>query len=131
MKTSPLSSRLTVPVKSLAKARPFYEQTLGLEPLKGTEPHVQSYRAGQSTIVVYESAFAGTNQATTITWGLGADLDAIMRDLKLKGVKFEHYDIPGTTLKGDLHVGGGARVAWFKDPDGNIINIGDYVPATD
>jgi len=116
----------TVPVKSLEKARPFYEATLGLEPLEAKEPGVQSYRAGDSAIVVYESAFAGTNRATAVTWQLGDDLEPVVRDLKRKGVKFEHYDLPGVTRDGDIHVAGHTRVAWFKDPDGNIINIGNY-----
>jgi len=116
----------TVPVKSLDKARPFYERTLGLEPLESPEHGVQNYRAGDSTIVVYESQFAGTNQATAVTWPLGEDLEPVVRELKAKGVTFEHYDMPGITRQGDVHVAGRTRVAWFKDPDGNIINIGNY-----
>jgi catechol 2,3-dioxygenase-like lactoylglutathione lyase family enzyme len=116
----------TVPVKSLAKSRPFYEEVLGLERLEGTGPGVQNYRSGDSTIVVYESAFAGTNQATSVTWALGDEFEPVVRDLKAKGVAFEHYDLPGITLQGDVHVAGRMRVAWFKDPDGNIINIGNY-----
>jgi catechol 2,3-dioxygenase-like lactoylglutathione lyase family enzyme len=116
----------TVPVKNLAKARSFYEKTLGLAPLPSDEPGVQGYRAGESTILVYESAFAGTNQATAVTWPLGKELDPVLKDLKSKGVAFEHYDIPGMTHEGDVHVAGDVRVAWFKDPDGNIFNVGNY-----
>jgi hypothetical protein len=43
--------------------------------------------------------------------------------LKSKGVTFEHYDMPGLSLEGDIHVGQGMKVAWFKDPDGNILNF--------
>ena len=46
-----------------------------------------------------------------------------MRALKSKGVVFEHYDMPGMTRDGDIHVAASRRVAWFKDPDGNILNI--------
>jgi catechol 2,3-dioxygenase-like lactoylglutathione lyase family enzyme len=116
----------TVPVKDLAKVRSFYENTLGLEPVEDNPPGTQSYRAGSSTILVYESAFAGTNQATAVTWPLGNDLDAVVRNLKDKGVTFEHYEFPDMTLDGDVHVFGEARVAWFKDPDGNIFNLGNY-----
>ena len=42
--------------------------------------------------------------------------------MKAKGVKFEHY-MPGLKLQGDVHIGGDMKVAWFKDPDGNILNI--------
>jgi hypothetical protein len=46
-----------------------------------------------------------------------------VRTLKGRGVKFEHYDLPGMTRSGDIHIGGDMQVAWFKDPDGNILNI--------
>ena len=115
----------TVPVKSLDRAKPFYEQTLGLEPLPAEQPGVQAYRAGGSTVLVYESQFAGTNKATTITWSLGASFEEVLKGLQAKGVAFLHYDMPGATLEGDVHVFGDARVAWFQDPDGNIINIGN------
>ena len=116
----------TVGVKSLAAARPFYEQVLGLTPTGSNPTGVQAYRAGNTVVLVYESAFAGTNRATGLTWALGADFDAVLAALKAKGVKFERYDIPGATLEGDAYVSGAMRVAWFKDPDGNIINIGNY-----
>jgi len=70
MKSESLATRnalATVAVKDLAHARAFYEGTLGLEPVEGDEGGVQGYRAGTSTIIVYESAFAGTNQATSVT----------------------------------------------------------------
>jgi catechol 2,3-dioxygenase-like lactoylglutathione lyase family enzyme len=116
----------TAPVKDLTKARKFYEDTLGLEPVEGDEGGVQGYRAGSSTIIVYESAFAGTNQATAVTWPIGDDVDAVVRDLKAKGVTFEHYDFPDATRDGDIHVFDRIRVAWFKDPDGNIFNLGNF-----
>ena len=49
--------------------------------------------------------------------------EAVVAELKSKGVSFEHYDMPGTTLEGDIHVDGDLKVAWFKDPDGNILNL--------
>ena len=129
MKPESLATRnalATVAVKDLARARAFYEGTLGLEPVEGDEGGVQGYRAGSSTIIVYESAFAGTNQATSVTWPLGDDLEPIVRDLKAKGVTFEHYDMPNATHDGDIHVFGRVRVAWFKDPDGNILSVSEH-----
>ncbi len=116
----------TAAVKSLDKAKAFYEGVLGLKPVGPPMPGVQCYLAGRSVIVVYESQFAGTNKATTLTWALGAGFDRAMAELKAKGVVFEHYDMPGITLEGDVHVAGASKVAWFKDPDGNIINLGNY-----
>jgi catechol 2,3-dioxygenase-like lactoylglutathione lyase family enzyme len=116
----------TVAVKSLETARPFYEGVLGLKPTGEAEMGVQGYRAGKAVVLVYESKFAGTNRATSLTWALGDAFDAVVTALKAKGVTFEHYDLPDTRLEGDVHVSGDMRIAWFKDPDGNIINIGSY-----
>ena len=112
----------TIAVKRLAPARDFYERTLGLEPAPQQEPGALLYRNGNSEILVYESQFAGTNKATALTWTV-RDVDDTVRDLKAKGVAFEHYDLPETKREGDVHVANGLRVAWFKDPDGNIHSL--------
>jgi len=113
----------TIAVKDLAAARSFYEGKLALTPLKSTEEGVLAYQSGNATIVVYVSQFAGTNQATTCTWAVGDEFDAILKALKAKGVVFEHYDLPGLNQEGDAHVAGDFKGAWFKDPDGNILHI--------
>ena len=71
-------------------------------------------------INVFRSQYAGTSQATAVTWVVGEDMQSVVQALKAKGVTFEHYDMPGLTREGDLHVGGKMKAAWFKDPDGNI-----------
>ena len=53
------------------------------------------------------------------------DVEKAVEDLKTRGVAFEHYDMPDTTRVGDVHVSGRTRVAWFKDPDGNIHSIAE------
>jgi catechol 2,3-dioxygenase-like lactoylglutathione lyase family enzyme len=115
----------TVAVKDLARAKQFYEGTLGLKPIGANVPdgQVQVYRTGNSRLLVYRSEYAGTNRATSATWGLGEDLEDVVQALRAKGVTFEHYDMPGTTLKGDVHVFGTFKAAWFKDPDGNILHV--------
>jgi len=50
-------------------------------------------------------------------------VEDVVRTLKSKGVKFEHYDLPETKREGDIHVAGDIKVAWFKDPDGNILSV--------
>ena len=84
---------------------------------------VTVYRSGKTTFNVYRSKYAGTNRATAMTWEMGDDVKGVAQALKAKGVKFEHYDMPGLTVDGDVHVGDGMQVAWFKDPDGNILTI--------
>jgi catechol 2,3-dioxygenase-like lactoylglutathione lyase family enzyme len=110
-------------VKDMEAARKFYEGALGLEPVGAQGGEVIVYRSGKTRLNVYRSKEAGTNKATAVTWAVGDDLEAIVEALKSKGVTFEHYDMPGLALEGDLHVGYGMKVAWFKDPDGNILNL--------
>lgn len=117
------SAQATIAVKDVAKARAFYGKTLGLKELQGMGDDVALFESGGTKIVVYKSEFAGTNKATSATWGVGEDLENIVEDLKAKSVVFEHYDMPGLTLKGDIHVADGFKAAWFKDPDGNILHI--------
>jgi catechol 2,3-dioxygenase-like lactoylglutathione lyase family enzyme len=113
----------TVAVKDLEVARKFYENKLGLKIAGPTGPEVLTFESGTSKILVYKSQFAGTNQATAVTWVVGEEIDAIVRDLQAKGVAFEKYDFPGVTHEGDVHVFGRMRNAWFKDPDGNILSV--------
>ena len=116
----------TVAVKSLDRARTFYGEVLGLKPTGANTPTVQTYLAGRTVVVVYESQFAGTNQGTAITWPLGTGFDQAIGELQGKGVAFEHYDMPGITRTGDVHEAGGMKLAWFKDPDGNIIHLNSF-----
>jgi catechol-2,3-dioxygenase len=113
----------TVAVKDLDVAAKFYEGTLGLKSTGVQNAEVRVYQSGHSKLVVYRSQYAGTNKANAVTWGVGPDLDEIVKSLKSKGVVFEHYDLPGLTRKGDVHVTGEFKAAWFKDPDGNILHI--------
>ena len=114
----------TVAVKNLGAAKKFYQDTLGLKQLDAEGDEVVVYEAGNSRLNVYKSQYAGTNKATAVTWAVD-DVEGEVRTLKSKGVAFEHYDMPGMKLQGDLHVADGAdfKVAWFKDPDGNIFSI--------
>ena len=112
-----------IAVKNLEKAKKFYEEILGLTQIGAEGQEVIVYESGNSTINVYQSHYAGTNQATAVTWTVGADIENIVQALKAKGVMFEHYDMPDMKREGDIHVAGEMKVAWFKDPDGNILNI--------
>jgi catechol 2,3-dioxygenase-like lactoylglutathione lyase family enzyme len=114
----------TLAVKDAKVAKQFYEGKLGLKLLDDEEPGTLTYKAGSSRIFVYESKYAGTNQATAVNFLVGDEVDRIVKDLKSKGVTFEHYEgLPDTTLEGDVHVSGDLRLAWLKDPDGNILAL--------
>jgi catechol-2,3-dioxygenase len=110
-------------VKDLNVAKKFYEGTLELEPVATEGNELIVYRSGKTTLNVYRSKEAGTNKATAVTWTVGDKVSGLVRDLKSKGVTFEHYDMPGAKLEGDIHRFGDLEVVWFKDPDGNILNI--------
>jgi catechol 2,3-dioxygenase-like lactoylglutathione lyase family enzyme len=113
----------TVAVKDLAAAKRFYADVLGLTQIASQGEETVTYAAGSGKLLVYRSQFSGTNKATAVTWLVGNDLERIAETLKSKGLAFEHYDLPQLKRQGDIHEGGGTRVAWFKDPDGNIHSI--------
>ena len=118
----------TIGVKDLKVAKEFYQNKLGLN-LVGDEDDgdcVQFYRSGNGTIEIYKSNFAGTNKTTAMTWAMGDDFETEVESLRKKGVEFEHYNMPDTTLDGDIHVMKDMKAAWFKDPDGNILCLHDH-----
>jgi catechol 2,3-dioxygenase-like lactoylglutathione lyase family enzyme len=110
-------------VRDLDRARKFYEGTLGFESAGAEGDELIVYRSGGTTFNVYRSEQAGTNKATALTWTVGDKIDSVVSELSAKGVRFEHYDMPGLERRGDVHVAGNMKVAWFKDPDGNVLNV--------
>ena len=109
-------------VRNVQAAKKFYEGTLGLKQVDAEGSELIVFESGNTKLNVYESKQAGTNKATAVTWAVD-DVESEVNALKAKGVKFEHYDMPGLKRQGDVHIGGDMKVAWFKDPDGNILNI--------
>src|SRR4051794_5176976 len=90
----------TIAVKDIEAAKKSYGQILGLKKSADMGNDVAIYESGNSTIVVYTSEFAGTNKATSATWGVGDEFEAIVAALKKAGVAFEHYDMPDLTRQG-------------------------------
>ena len=112
----------TIAVRDIDQAKTFYEGVLGLHRID-SRPGLISYKSGGSTVLVYQSPSAGTNRATAATWAT-SDIEALVRDLKSRGVAFERYDdVPGLSMRGDIHVGDDMKMAWFKDPDGNVLSL--------
>jgi catechol 2,3-dioxygenase-like lactoylglutathione lyase family enzyme len=116
----------TIAVSDIAAGKVFYGEKLGLIQL-AENPAGVTYQCGEgSRLFIYQSGTAGTNQATCATWNV-TDVEAAVAELKTNGIMFEHYDLPGATLQGDIHVWEGdmaMKTAWFKDPDSNILNVG-------
>lgn len=122
----PLRAVPTIAVSDIEKAKMFYGETLGLKVRDERADGVRYEAGGGSLVLVYPSQFAGTAQSTTVSFEV-ADLDAVMSDLRGQGVTFEEYDFPGLkTVEGVAEIDG-VRGAWFKDPDGNIISVGQEV----
>ena len=78
--------------------------------------------ANQSTFFMYLSDGAGTSRASYAFWSVD-DIEKEVAELKDRGVTFERYDLPGISIDGDIATGGGAKAAWFTDPDGNILAL--------
>ena len=111
-----------IAVKEIDRAKQFYSDKLGLKPVEETGDEFFMLKSGGTKLNVYRSEFAGTNKATALTFDVD-DIDAEVRELKDKGITFEHYDIQGLTPEGDVYRGEGMKTAWFKDPDGNILSL--------
>lgn len=113
----------TLGTADLARAREFYEGTLGLTPGKDA-PEGVLYDAGNSSFLVYPSSFAGTNKATAMSFSVpDSAFDEIVAELRSKGVEFLTFEMPGTWLDGVADFGNGMKGVWFTDPDGNILNV--------
>ena len=111
-----------IAVKDLKIARKFYEDVLGLKVLGVEGEEVITFQSGDSMIFVYRSEYAGTNKATTASWQMN-DIEGTVQSLKSKNITFEHYQLPCLKIQGDIHLAGDMKVAWFKDPDGNILSL--------
>ncbi|SDU62329.1 VOC family protein [Jiangella alkaliphila] len=114
----------TIATGDLARARAFYEGTLGFSPDMEDATGGILYGSGLTRFLLYASEFAGGPPQTVATWVVD-DVDAAVDELAGKGVTFEQYDLPGlkTDERGIAELGP-FRGAWFKDPDGNILNVG-------
>jgi catechol 2,3-dioxygenase-like lactoylglutathione lyase family enzyme len=126
-----VSTRL--PAKNLERARKFYSEKLGLEPVE-ERPGGLRYQCGGSSFALFESAGAASGTHTQMAFEVD-DLEAIVAALRARGVVFQEYDLPGlTTRDGVAEIAGnypskgvGERGAWFRDSEGNLLSLGQPV----
>jgi predicted enzyme related to lactoylglutathione lyase len=111
-----------IPARDMARARQFYEHTLGLKAKQEINGGVVYEFAKGTACFLYPTPNAGTSKASQAFWAV-SDVAQEVAELKKRGVQFEHYDAPEMKREGDIHTGGGARAAWFKDSEGNILAI--------
>jgi catechol 2,3-dioxygenase-like lactoylglutathione lyase family enzyme len=114
-----------VAASDMTKAKEFYEGALGLSGGPVTQDGGITYECGEGTLIhVYPSDQAGQSGATVAAWAT-QDVDGTVDELASKGVQFEQYDMdPIKTNEKGIAEFGGDRIAWFKDPDGNILAVG-------
>src|SRR6267142_5734422 len=111
-----------IPVANVARARKFYEEKVGLTPEEEYAGGV-IYECGKgSWVFMYPSPGAGPSKASTAFWAVD-DVAAEVAALKSRGVVFEEYDRPGSKTVDSIASGGGAKTAWFKDSEGNILAL--------
>lgn len=110
-----------IPAKDVARARKFYEETLGFKPGRETAGGV-TYEFGKGTACfLYQTPNAGTSRASQAFWQV-EDIEHEVAELKARGVTFEKYDMP-TMDENGISTDGGAKAAWFKDTEGNIMAL--------
>ncbi len=120
---SNLEVQAVIPASDLGRAREFYKEKLGLEPVEERERDL-IYQVKDSRFLLYETSFAGTAQNTTASW-ITSDLDGVMAEMRSRGVVFEDYDFPGLKTENGVASDGHGRAAWFKDSEGNILALSE------
>ena len=111
------------PARDLARARRFYEETLGFVPTTLNNGGVTYEFTGGTAAFLYPTDNAGTSKASQAFWSV-EDVDREIAELKTRGVVFEHYDdMPGERSSEGAVIAGNAKAAWFKDSEGNILAI--------
>jgi predicted enzyme related to lactoylglutathione lyase len=110
------------PARDMARARQFYEGKLGLVPKQEINGGVVYAFANGTAAFLYPTPNAGTSKASQAFWDV-ADVDAEIAELKKRGVVFEDYDMPGERSPSGAITAGGAKAAWFKDSEGNILAL--------
>jgi catechol 2,3-dioxygenase-like lactoylglutathione lyase family enzyme len=128
-----VSARL--PAQDLGRARRFYAEKLGLEPAE-TRPGGLRYEGRSGSFSIFESDGRPSGEHTQLAWQVD-DLDAVVAELRQRGVVFEDVNVPGLrTVNGIAEVsgnypsagGGGERAVWFRDSEGNLLGIGQAIP---
>ena len=114
-----------LPASNVARARKFYEEVIGLTPKQEYAGGVM-YECGGAEAFLYPTPNAGTSKASQAYWQV-ADVEAEVADLKARGVTFEEYDMPNMPMTNSIVTAGGAKTAWFKDTEGNILAVSQRI----
>ena len=107
-------------VNDLSKAKEFYAETLGLK-VSASEMGLELH-PGNTDVFIYPKPNHEPATFTVLNF-LVDDIDKAVDELKKSGVKFEHYEGEIKTDEKGIHRNGGPKIAWFKDPAGNILSV--------
>jgi catechol 2,3-dioxygenase-like lactoylglutathione lyase family enzyme len=118
-----------IPATDLARARRFYSEKLGLDPVEEREGGLR-YVCGEGEFHVFHSAGASAGEFTQMGWEID-DMDTVIAELRERGVEFESYDTPGLETEDGIaeiegnypSKGSGERGAWFRDSEGNMLGL--------
>jgi len=111
-----------IPAKDVSRARKFYEEKLGFRPRREEGGGVVYEFRDHTACFLYPTPNAGTSRASQAFWQVD-DVAREVTELKARGVKFEEYDMPGMKTENSIATAGGAKAAWFKDTEGNILAV--------
>ena len=122
-----------LPAHDLDRARAFYAEKLGLEPIEEREGGLR-YVCAAGEFALFESVGTASGAHTQMGWEVD-DIEATVRELRARGVVFEEYDLPGlktidsiAEIEGNYpSKGRGERAAWFRDCEGNMLGVGQVV----
>jgi catechol 2,3-dioxygenase-like lactoylglutathione lyase family enzyme len=122
-----------LPAQDLSRARAFYAEKLGLEPVE-ERPGGLRFECRSGVFALFQSAGRASGDHTQMAFDVD-DLDAVVGELRKRGVVFEEVDVPGlrtvdgiATVEGNYPSKGvGERAAWFRDSEGNLVGIGQPV----
>jgi catechol 2,3-dioxygenase-like lactoylglutathione lyase family enzyme len=128
LENAEVSTRL--PAQDLERARAFYAEKLGLEPVEEREGGLR-YRCGGCYFSVFQSAGRASGDHTQMALEVD-DVESVVAELRRRGVVFEEVDVPGLrTVDGIADIEGnypskgrGERGAWFRDSEGNLVGLG-------
>ena len=115
-----------LPVKDMARARQFYDNLLGLQPVGGKPDGKFIYRCGGTEIALFPKPEGTKAQHTALSFRV-VNLTQAIALLKSRGVTFADYDFPDLKTVGHVCVLGSEKAAWFEDPEGNILCLHEDV----
>jgi len=100
----------------------FYEEQVGLKPAREEGGGVVYECAAKTACFLYPTPNAGSSKASQAFWQV-EDVERVVADLQARGVQFEDYDEPGMRTVKHILTAGGAKAAWFRDTEGNIMAV--------